>query len=358
MGKRSSPYINNSERKLTNAGLCNSSARMLPPYSVILSSRAPIGHLVINTEPMSTNQGCKGLIPAKNLDHKFLYYFLYSIVDHLNELGTGATFKELSSGKAKEIVIPIPPLSEQKRIVEILDEAFDGIATAKANTEKNFANARELFDAWLNSVFSQRGESWVEQEFDDIAQIKGGKRVPNGYKLLVEPTNFPYLRVTDFNENGTIEMSNLRYISSAVHDQIKNYVIFSNDLYISIAGTIGKAGIIPNELNGANLTENACRLIFKPGIINKFVYYFSLTSSFIAQSGLNTKTSAQPKLALSRLGSIKLGIPDYLVQQEIIAKLDALRDETQRLESIYRQKIEALDALKQSLLHQAFSGAL
>jgi type I restriction enzyme S subunit len=94
MGKRNSPYIGVTARSLTDAGLQNSSARLLPPESVILSSRAPIGHLVINTELMATNQVCKGLVPHDQLEHQFLYYYLISIVDLLNDLGTGATFKE------------------------------------------------------------------------------------------------------------------------------------------------------------------------------------------------------------------------------------------------------------------------
>ena len=141
MGKRLTPYISNTERKLTDFGLRDSSARMLPPKSVILSSRAPIGHLVINTEPMATNQGCKGLIPRSQLHYKYLYYYLLSIVDLLNSLGTGATFKELSGGKLKEVTIPFSVLTEQLRIVAILDGAFEGIATAKANAEKNLKNA-------------------------------------------------------------------------------------------------------------------------------------------------------------------------------------------------------------------------
>jgi type I restriction enzyme, S subunit len=86
MGKRSSPYVNQTERTITDEGLQNSSARPLPALSVILSSRAPIGHLVINTEPMSTNQGCKGLVPRSQIDHKYLYYYLGSIVELLNDL--------------------------------------------------------------------------------------------------------------------------------------------------------------------------------------------------------------------------------------------------------------------------------
>ena len=170
MGKRSSPYVSQTERKLTDLGLGDSSARLLPPLSVILSSRAPIGHLVINTEAMATNQGCKGLVPGKSLDYKFLFYYLGSIVDLLNDLGTGATFKELSGAKLKEVPLPVPPLPEQKRIVAILDETFEGIGTAVANAEKNLANARELFESYLNSVFTQKGERWLEETVGDIAE--------------------------------------------------------------------------------------------------------------------------------------------------------------------------------------------
>ena len=171
MGKRESPYVDNTERKLTDDGLRESSARMLPPYSVILSSRAPIGHLVINTRPMSTNQGCKSLIPDSTIEHKFLYYYLSSIVELLDALGTGATFRELSGGKLREVSVPIAPLSEQRRIVGVLDEAFAGLATAQANTEKNVQNARALFESHLHSVFTQRGEGWVTRP---LADCRGG----------------------------------------------------------------------------------------------------------------------------------------------------------------------------------------
>ena len=94
-----------------------------------------------------------------------------------------------------------------------------------------------------------------------------------------------------------------------MYREIKNYIITSADMHISIAGTIGKTGIIPEQLDGANLTENACRLIFHPGVSNSFVYFFTQTKDFVEQAGLNTRTAAQPKLTLSRLSTIRLGIP-------------------------------------------------
>ncbi|HEU0219367.1 MAG TPA: restriction endonuclease subunit S [Gallionella sp.] len=289
------------------------------------------------------------------LDSWLIYFLVHS---DLMEFVSGLTVPKLNQGSLREIPIPVPPLPEQQRIVGILDEAFDGIATATANAEQNLQNARALFESHLQSVFTQRGEGWETKTLGDIAEVKGGKRVPKGYKLLSEPTAYPYLRVADFTDDGSIDMSDLRYVSAEVHRQIKNYIIYSTDLYLSIAGTIGKTGIIPKELDGANLTENACRLVFKQGFSNRFVYYFTQTASFVDQAGLHTRTAAQPKLALSRLSTIKLGIPSLSEQERLANEFDALREETQHLESLYQRKLAALDELKKSLLHQAFSGVL
>lgn len=154
MGKRASPYVDDTERKLTDAGLRNSSARLLPPFSVILSSRAPIGHLVINTKPMATNQGCKGLVPGAQLDHKFLFYYLSGIVDVLNDLGTGATFKELSAGKLKEVPVPVAPISDQKRIVRLLDKALEGVAVIKSHTQRKLVALDALRESLLHEAFT------------------------------------------------------------------------------------------------------------------------------------------------------------------------------------------------------------
>ena len=180
----------------------------------------------------------KGSLDFRYL-HKYLHWqYVSGVTETMQSHSTG--IRNLNGDAYKNIKLVYPPLSEQQRIVAILDEAFDGIATAKANAEKNLQNARALFDSHLKSVFDQRGDGWAEKTLEDIAQVKGGKRVPKGYKLQIEQTDFPYMRVTDFNDVGSIDMSNLRYVSSEVHQQLRNYTIHSSDLYLSIAGTIEK----------------------------------------------------------------------------------------------------------------------
>ena len=163
---------------------------------------------------------------------------------------------------------------------------------------------------------------WQIKPLSEIAKIKGGKRVPKGEKLVYENTGFPYIRVADFTESGTVNLVDIRYVTENVYEQIKSYTIDSADLYISIAGTIGKAGIVPEVLSGANLTENACKLVFNECVFNKYAYYFTQTDYFLEQAGLNTRVAAMPKLALSRLGTIKLPFPPIPVQKRIVAILD------------------------------------
>jgi restriction endonuclease S subunit len=155
MGNLKSPYLVGSKRTLTDEGLSHSSAQLVPKHSVIMSSRAPIGHLVINEIPMATNQGCKGMIPSKDLNYKYLYYFLYANKQYLNELGSGTTFAEISGSKLKTVLIPLPSLLKQSEVVEKLDKAFSEIETLKARikVEKDYVVA--LRQSLLSSSFTQ-----------------------------------------------------------------------------------------------------------------------------------------------------------------------------------------------------------
>jgi type I restriction enzyme S subunit len=165
--------------------------------------------------------------------------------------------------------------------------------------------------------------AWKIRTLADIADVKGGKRVPKGYKLQAEPTRHPYITVSNFTDDGSVDRSSVRYITPEVYEQIKRYTISSDDLYLSIAGTIGKTGSIPPDLDGACLTENACKLVLRPGIDRDFLHYFTKTDDFIEQAGANTRTAAQPKLALERLKTIKLLVPPTVSEQHrIVAILD------------------------------------
>ena len=174
MGKLKDDYVHDTARTISPLGLEKSSAKLVPENSVILSTRAPIGHLAINRVLMSFNQGCRGLIPSKDIDTKFLFYFLKINKSLLNDLGQGTTFKELQKHVLANVLFPHPLLSEQKRIVAVLDEAFASIDGVIAHTEKNLANAQELFASHLNKALTPKDKGWAEKKLGEHCEFRRG----------------------------------------------------------------------------------------------------------------------------------------------------------------------------------------
>jgi type I restriction enzyme S subunit len=294
----------------------------------------------------------------ESTQNKFLEYFFASF--NVSEFVTGSAQPKLNQKNLNSIQIPLPPLPEQTRIVSKLDALFVRIDQSIALLEENIKHTRGLMASVLEELFEKLNAESTIYKIKDIAEIKGGKRLPKGESIQDEKTDYPYIRVTDFTDDGTIDVNSVKYMNKSVQEQIKRYIITSKDLYISIAGTIGKTGIIPKELENANLTENAARLVFKPNIKinNRFVYYFTLSDNFKDQVGLATKTVAQPKLALQRLAEVELPIPSIEVQNKEVQIFNELSQKFQEINKQQQSKLTSLKALKSSLLDRAFKGEL
>lgn len=199
-------------------------------------------------------------------------------------------------------------------------------------------------------------QGWEVKKFEEIANIKGGKRLPKGENLLDNNTKFTYIRVADFQDNGTINLQNIKFINENTYNVLKNYKIYDDNLYISIAGTIGKSGIIPKELNGAILTENAVKLEYiQNNISNKFMYFFTLSNIFKTQIQTSTKIVAQPKLAITRLKQIQIPLPPLKEQERIVGILDESFAKIDESIKILEQNLLNLDELMQSALQKAFN---
>ena len=198
-------------------------------------------------------------------------------------------------------------------------------------------------------------DGWEWKKLDDFVSIKGGKRIPKGKKLLETKTNYPYIRVTDFNDFGSIDLNNIQYITEDIYNEIKNYIISKDDIYISIAGTIGKTGIIPNELDGANLTENAAKFVFDNSKYDKFfLLYFTNSIPFLEQIGLATKTVAMPKLALTRLKEVEIPLPPFEEQKRIVDKLDNLFAKIDKAIALHQKNIDEANIFMASVLNDVF----
>lgn len=299
------------------------------------------------------NQRVCRVVPSDAILPRFIYYFLPFPLKRINDKTSFSTVKHLSSKQVNDMLVPIPPLQEQHSIVSRLDTAFSHIDALKSNAEKQLNEARKLFQAELTECMKPK-EGWEEKKLGDIADIKGGKRVPKGYKLENFDTGHRYIRVSDFDDDGTIDLTNIQYISEEVYNQIKNYTITDNDVYLSIAGTIGKAGIIQSSLNGSNLTENACKLIFTKPVDKRYIYLYTKSDDFKKQIDKATKQTSQPKLAITRLAQFIVPLPPLSDQHSIVSHLDSLSSNIRKLEELQQKTIAECDALKQAMLREVF----
>ncbi len=174
-GEVSQGDIRKATNFITQKGLKNSSAKVFPRNTVLVAMYgATAGAVGILRLEAATNQAVCGILPNDNFIPEFLFYFFLSQKEELVAQATGNAQPNISQIKIRNTAVPLLPLPEQQRIVGILDEAFDGIATAKASAEKNLQNARNLFDSHLEAVFSQRGEGWVEKPLAELCDIKHG----------------------------------------------------------------------------------------------------------------------------------------------------------------------------------------
>ncbi len=331
--------------------------------TVLVSINGTLGNVAIyNGERVMLGKSVCYINLKECLNKYFLCYFIKShfFIEYAISSATGSTIKNVGLKAMRDLNIPLPPLPEQIRIVNKLDALFNHIDKSIALLEENIKYSQALKNSIIENTFIKLLNHSKTFKIKEIAEIKGGKRLPKGETVLDEKTNYPYIRVTDFNDNGSIDLDNLKYLKKEVQGQIKRYTITSKDLYISIAGTIGKTGIIPKELDNANLTENAARLVFKPNlkINNRFIYYFTLSNNFKEQIGLATKTVAQPKLALTRLAEVEIPVPSIEIQEKEVKEFDFINSKTNEILKHQQSKLTYLKALKASILDKAFKGEL
>lgn len=297
----------------------------------------------------------------KELDFRFLHkqlfwVYLSGVTEGMQSHSTGIRNLDGNAYKAMQIVIPT--LSEQHRIVAILDEAFDGIATAKANAEKNLQNARALFESHLQQVFAETGGEWerklLENVVDNQCSLSYGIVQPgNDF-----PSGLPVVRPTDLTTKE-INLDGLKRIDPKLADGYKRTKLRGNELLLCVRGRTGIVALASPELAGANVTRGIVPIMFEQSLLHQDFAYFMMASEAV-QSQIRSKTygAALTQINIGDLRKISVSFPPLREQKAITAELEELSIETQRLESIYRQKLNALDELKKSLLHQAFSGML
>lgn len=306
---------------------------LLPPYSSI------IGTLLY-------------LIPKEILDIRYFYYFL-SNIDFL-KYKNGSTIPHIYFKDYSDEPILVPPLPEQQRIVAIIDKSFAAIAKAKANAEQNIINTKDLFESYLQRVFSTNGKDWEKKTLEQISETFGrgkSKHRPRNDKKLYGG-DFPFIQTGDIRNCD-------HYITE--YSQTYNDVGLAQSklwqegtICITIAANIAETGILTFD---ACFPDSVIGLVVNKELADtNFVEY--LLQSFKARLQALGKGSAQANINMGTFENELFPFPSVKEQKLIVQKLDALSSETKKLETIYQQKFNDLEELKKSILQKAFSGEL
>jgi len=361
IGNVQNGYISTADPKYIRLPVDGSLNRfVLSEGDILVSLTGNVGRVgVIKDEhlPAALNQRVAKISIRNNspATKEFLLLFLGSdwFREELTGAGHGAAQQNVSTKDRLEIEVAVPPLPEQQRIVALLDEAFACLATAKANAERNLQNARAVFESHLQTVFSQRGEGWVEKKLEEIGRTQTGS-TPKTSDNSNYGDFIAFVKPGDFKIDGTLDYGRDGLSKTGAHGA--RIVPAGSVLMVCIGATIGKCGFSDRAVT-TNQQVNA--LTPSDGSSNRFIYYQMLTESFQRSVILASGQATLPIINKSKWSSLLVWLPPTAAEQEAIAEeFDALVDETLSLTRIYERKLAALEELKKSLLHQAFNGVL
>jgi type I restriction enzyme, S subunit len=347
------PYIADTPRKITRLGLDSCAATVLPPESVLFSSRAPIGHVAINTVPMATNQGFKSFVPNRDrVCAKFLYHWLRRNRPYLESLGNGATFKEVSKAVVSRIEIPLPPLHEQRQISEILDKADAlrakrRVALAQLDTLTQSIFLDMFGDPTTNPKgFDVRPLMSLVRENDTInyGVVQPGDDVENGV---------PLIRVGDLVD-GQVEHTSLKRIAPSIEAAYKRSRLRGDEILISCVGSTGIVALADESVKGFNIARAVARVPVGE-MINRIYLASYLKTDFVQRYFKNElRTVSQPTLNIKQISETLVVLPPPKQQTDFVERVEAV----DRIKNAELAALAGLDGLFASLQHRAFRGEL
>ena len=385
----------------------------ITPGDVLLTIVGTIGRTAVvpaGLAPFALQRSVAVLSPRPELLSKFLCYQLQSpaVQRYFEENARGTAQKGVYLKTLGMTPVVLPPVATQVAVVAELEKQFSRLDEAVANLQRVKANLKRYKASVLKAAvegrlveteatlahresrtyetgeqllraaliarrarWDRRGQyvepkatasdelsslpdGWVWANVEQLGFVRGGKRLPAGHKYAEEVTPHPYIRVTDFADYG-INLDGLLYLKPETHKEIQRYTILSDDLYISIAGSIGLVGVLPERLSGANLTENAAKITGLEHVQKEYLMYWLSSASGIDFISDSTIATTQAKLALYRIERIPVPLPPLAEQARIIPEVDRHLSIIREVESEVDANLQRAQALRQSVLQRAFS---
>jgi type I restriction enzyme S subunit len=326
----------------------------------------------LNILPARVNQHVSILRPNKDLlNSHFLAYLLISnqYKSELLESGNkaGATREALTKSQLQNLNIYYPSLSEQKRIMAVLNNVFADVEQARAKTEQNLKNARELFDSYLQQVFSQKGDVWIDTDIESLVgtgildkPIDGNHGETHPKKADFVDIGVPFIMASDIKD-GIVDTKNCSFLSKTQADSLRKGFAKDGDVLLSHKATIGRTAILKTDLDYVMLTPQVTyyRVLDNQTLINEYVYWYFNNPTFLNEMNEYAGVgSTRAYIGITKQRKLKFTYPEIGKQKVIVSKLKLMSKELADLEPIYKAKLLAIDELKTSILQKAFNGKL
>lgn len=345
--------IYKTERKITNKAVTESSLKLLPVGTVLLSSRAPIGKVAIVGSPMYCNQGFKNLICSNSIFNKFLYWFLKGKKDFLNSLGRGATFKEISKSIVADIQIPLPPLSEQKKIAAILDKATELIALRKQQIEKLDLLVKSRFiemfgDMGVNSY------DWPEILLQEACRhpndIKCGPFGTQLNKSEYQSVGVPLLGIPQINSFFNKPATD--FVSEAKSKELAAYSLLPGDIAMSRKGNVGMCALYPEHFPNGIIHSDVLRIRINRSKFHPIFILMQLHHSPKIKTQVEVVSSGaiMAGINVTKLKSIAIYAPPLHLQEEFAAFVQKV----DKSKSTLQQSLEKLELNYKALMQTYF----
>lgn len=348
--------ITATEFRITPEAVAASATNVIPAGNVVIATRVGLGKVCVLAQDTAINQDLRGIVPRdKRLDARYLYWWLRSVAPVIVAEGTGATVQGVKLPFIKGLRVPVPPLAEQQRIVAILDEAFAGIATAKANAEKALCSIRRLVDARLFEIFAAAESRWPTAKLGDAAELaRGGSPRPIKSFLTDAADGINWVKIGDASASEKYIFSTREKIKPA--GASRSRVVHDGDFLLSNSMSFGRPYIMRTTgciHDGWLVLSN-----YADSFNQDFLYRLLGSQHVYRQFDRLAAGSTVRNLNIDLAASVTVPVPPLEEQESIARELDALEVAVRQGESVYQRKLAALDELKQSLLHRAFSGQL
>lgn len=370
-GELNNGYIFNSEEKITELGLKNSSAKLYPINTVIIAMYgATIGKVGILSIEATTNQACACAIVYKNILFKYVFHYLIYQKEAFINKSKGGAQPNLSQEIIKKHEIPLPPIKEQQRIVNRIESLFAKLDRAKELIENTLAQFEQNKMAILHKAFT--GEltakwrkennidlsSWKDVIMQDICEKIVCGKTPTGY--ISKTGEIPYLKVYNIVDNKIDFNKTAQFIPNKIHkEKLKSSILKPNDIIMNIVGPpLRKIAIIPDNYPEWNMNQAIVRFRVKKDVMYKFIYYILIYPKTLDNIINKTKgVVGQANISITQSRNIQIKLPTVEEQQEIVNILDNLLAKYNKIKNL-EQQLEKIELLKKAILAKAFRGEL